>query len=91
LFNAPGLAAEPEVFPTIVSRLTSPEAEQMCEDAGVPRSEEDRFANCVFDVVEGGDEFGQIMAMHAGTVRQLENQAPPAAEPDPCAPTEPTP
>lgn len=91
LFDAPGLAAEPEVFPTVVTRLTSPEAEQMCEDAGVPRSEEDRFANCVFDVVEGGDEFGQIMAAHAGTVWQLENQPPPAAEPDPCAPTEPTP
>lgn len=91
LFDAPGLAAEQEVVPTGVTRLTSPEAEQMCEDAGVPRSEEDRFANCVFDVVEGGDEFGQIMATHAGTVWQLDNQPPPPSAPDPCAPPDPDP
>jgi bacillolysin len=90
LFDAPGSFREQELIPSL-SLATQPEAEQMCEDAGVPRGDVDHFENCVFDVITGGDEFGQIMATHAGTVWSLDNQPPPVPEPDPCAPITPVP
>jgi bacillolysin len=90
LFDAPAGFREQESIPNM-NLATQPEAEQMCETAGVPRGDVDRFENCVFDVLTGGDEFGALMATHAGTVWLFENQSPPAAEPDPCAPPTPEP
>jgi bacillolysin len=90
LFDAPAGFHEQQAIPSL-NLATQPEAEDMCEAAGVPRGDVDRFANCVFDVLAGGDEFGQLMATHAGTVWTFENQLPPTPEPDPCAPPTPTP
>ncbi len=86
LFDAPSGFTEQPFIPEINS-ATQTEAEQMCEEAGVPRSDVDGFEGCVFDVVNGGDELGAIMATHAGTVYTLQTQSPPEPEPDPCNPS----
>lgn len=90
LFDAPGYFTEQQMIP-VINTATQSEAESMCETAGVPRADVDRFESCVFDVITGGDEFGQIMATHAGTVWTLENQQPPTPDPDPCGTPPPDP
>ena len=91
LFEAPAPPRAQTAFP-VIDPATRPTAEQRCETAGLPRFAGDRFENCVFDAATGGDEYGPLMATHAGAVWTFESQPPPAPEPDPCvSPTEPTP
>lgn len=91
LFEAPAPPRAQTAF-AFIDPTTRPTAEQRCEAAGMPRLAGDHFENCVFDAATGGEEYGQLMATHAGAVWTFQSQGPPEPLPDPCAtPIEPTP